>query len=287
MITFTSHCLSFLRLIAYIALTLSMIPVQALAVARGWRLAVTLPLFYHRNAAALLGFRVEIRGRRVEDGPTLFVANHASYADMEMYGSIIPGSFIGKSEVGSWPLFGLLARLQRTVFIDRRVRSAAAQRDSLTRRLEEGDNLILFPEGTSNDSLHVKPFKSALFAAAEIKVDGRPVTVQPVSVAYTRINGIPMGRDLRPFFAWYGDMELIGHLWQMVGFGTVDVVVQFYPPVTIDMFGSRKKLAEHCQRVIAEGVATANAGRLPPLEMAAEPETLTGPIRVAAATMPQ
>ena len=286
MITFTSHCLSLVRLIGYLALTFCAIPIQALSVARGWRLAVSFPVLYHTRAAAMLGFRVEVRGRRATEGPILFVANHASYADMEMFGSVIPGSFIAKTEVGTWPLFGLLARLQRTVFVDRRVRSSAQQRDSLTERLQAGDNLILFPEGTSNDSLHVKPFKSALFAAAEVRIDGRPVTVQPVSVAYTKINGIPMGRDLRPFFAWYGDMELVGHLWNMVGFGTVDAVVQFYPPVTIDCFGSRKKLAEHCWQAISEGVAAANAGRLPPAEAAPSPAPVAAPLGAAAATMP-
>jgi len=286
LITFTSHCLSLVRLIGYLALTLCAIPIQALAVARGWKLAVSFPVAYHARAAAVLGFRVELRGRRATEGPILFVANHASYADMEVLGSTIPGSFIAKTEVGSWPLFGLLAKLQRSVFIDRRVRSSAEQRDSLTERLQSGDNLILFPEGTSNGSIHVKPFKSALFAAAEVRVGGRPVTVQPVSVAYTRINGIPMGRDLRPFFAWYGDMELVGHLWNMVGFGTVDVVVQFYPPVTIDNFGSRKKLAEHCWQVISDGVATANAGRLPPVEATPSPAPVAAPLGAAAATMP-
>jgi lyso-ornithine lipid O-acyltransferase len=281
-----SHCLSLVRVVAYLGFTLCLIPFQALAVVCNWRLAVTLPLFYHRHTAALLGLRVEIRGRRVTDEPVLFACNHASYADMEVLGSVIPGSFIAKTEVGTWPLFGLLARLQRTVFVDRRVRSAAEQRDSLTQRLHQRGNLILFPEGTSNDSLHVRPFKSALFAAAEVKVGGRALLVQPVAIAYTKVNGIPLGRDLRPFFAWYGDMELIGHLWRMVGFGTVDVVVQFYQPVTIDQLGSRKKLADHCWRVIADGVAAANAGRLAAIDTAPQPaerETLIG---VAAATLP-
>jgi 1-acyl-sn-glycerol-3-phosphate acyltransferase len=288
LITFASHCLSLVRLVAYLGFTLALMPIQALALARGWRLAVTLPLFYHRRTAALLGFRVETRGRRTTDEPTLFVANHTSYADMEMLGSVIPGSFIAKSEVAAWPLFGQLARLQRTVFVDRRARSSAVeQRDSLTERLGAGGNLILFPEGTSNDSLHVRPFKSALFAAAEVRVDGRALSVQPVAIAYTRVNGMPLGRTMRPFFAWYGDMELVGHLWKMLGFGTVDVVIQFYQPVTIDKFGSRKKLAEHCWRVVAEGVAAANAGRLPALEPLPLPDTLEAPIGAAAATSPQ
>src|SRR6202012_1138184 len=115
LITFSSHCLSLGRHLCYLAFTLCAIPVQALAVWRGWQLAVTFPMFSHARAARILGFRVEVRGRRVSDGPILFVANHASYADMEMFGSTIPGSFIAKSEVAGWPLFGLLAKLQRSV----------------------------------------------------------------------------------------------------------------------------------------------------------------------------
>jgi 1-acyl-sn-glycerol-3-phosphate acyltransferase len=261
----TSHLLSFFRLIAYFVFTVSLMPVQALAIRTSPRLRVALPMFYHRIAARILGFRLQVQGRVSTDASTLFVSNHCSYIDIEMFGAVIPGSFVAKSEVKKWPLFGWLARLQRTVFVDRRVRSSAEQRDSLTARLQAGDNLILFPEGTSNDGTHVRQFKSALFAAAEVRVDGRHVTVQPVSLAYTRLNGMPMGRDMRPRFAWYGDMEMAAHLWQMVGFGIVDVVVEFHPPVTIDGFGSRKKLAEHCERVIAQAVAAANAGRRAPL----------------------
>jgi 1-acyl-sn-glycerol-3-phosphate acyltransferase len=286
-IALMSHGLSFVRLAAYLGFTLCVMPIQAVAVARGWRLALTLPMFYHRRVAAILGFRVETRGRRVEDGPVLFVANHASYADMEVLGSVIPGSFIAKAEVGAWPLFGTLARLQRSVFVDRRVRSSAQQCDSLTERLQEGGNLILFPEGTSNDGLHVKPFKSALLAAAEVRRHDRAIKVQPVSIAYTRLNGLPLGRDMRPFFAWYGDMELAGHLWKMIGLGTVDAVVQFHPPVTIDKFGCRKMLARHCWQIIAEGVAAANAGRLPAVDAAAQPEQAEVPIGAAVAASRQ
>ncbi|MGB8843315.1 MAG: lysophospholipid acyltransferase family protein [Aliidongia sp.] len=281
-----AHCLSLVRLTAYLGFTLCLIPLQALAVARNWRLAVSLPLFYHRHTATLLGLRVEIRGRQLRDEPVLFVANHASYTDMEVLGSMIPASFIAKAEVGTWPLFGLLARLQRTVFINRRARDAVEQRDSLAQRLQERGNLILFPEGTSNDSLHVRPFKSALFAAAEVRIDGRALAVQPVSVAYTRLNGIPIGRDFRPFFAWYGDMQLVGHLWRMIGFGTVDVIVQFYPPVTLDQFGSRKRLADHCWRIISDGAAAANAGRLPATEAMPQPVERDTLIGAVAATRP-
>jgi 1-acyl-sn-glycerol-3-phosphate acyltransferase len=287
LINVTAHLLSFVRLVAYLSFTLSLVPLQALAVARRWRMVVTLAVLYNRCATAILGFRVEVRGRRLTDEPVLYVANHVSYADVLVLGSVIPGAFIAKAEVGTWPFFGMLARLQRTVFVDRRVRSAAEQRDSLAARLHEGGNLILFPEGTSNDSLHVRPFKSSLFAVAEAKPGGRALPVQPVGIAYTRVNGIPLWRHMRPFIAWYGDMELAGHLWRLLGLGAIDVVIQFHPPVTIEQFGSRKKLADHCWRVISEGVAAANAGRLPTIEAPPQAAEPAAPIGAAAATLPR
>src|SRR3546814_11127808 len=107
----------------------------------------------------------------------------------------------------------------------------------MARRLDAGDDLILFPEGTSGDGNAVLSFKSALFSAAARCPQGHPVTVQPVSIAYTRLDGLPLGRYLRPFFAWYGDMELGSHLWHAISLGRVTVVVEFHEPVTLEQFG--------------------------------------------------
>src|SRR5690606_24800765 len=126
--------------------------------------------------------------------------------------------------------------------------------------------LILFPEGTSGDGTFVLPFKSALFSVAERRVGSEPLVVQPVSISYTRLDDVPMGRYLRPYFAWYGDMELPGHIWESLGLGRLTVVVEFHDPVTIESLGSRKALAEHCHAVIEAGVASAIGGRLPPRE---------------------
>ncbi|EKE78371.1 lysophospholipid acyltransferase family protein [Oceanibaculum indicum] len=253
--------LSFVRLLAYLAFTLPLMPVQALAVALRLDLARTLPVFYHRKCLAIMGFRLEVEGERLTRPPVLYVCNHASYLDITVLGSLIPGSFVAKSEVKTWPFFGWLAQLQRTVFVVRRGNHAGRQRDSITERLNKGGNLVLFPEGTSNDGNRVLPFKSALFAAAETRIGGERVQVQPVSIAYTRLNGIPIGRAFRPFFAWYGDMALAGHLWRVLGLGIVTVSVRFHPPVTLDDFPDRKAMATYCGQQVLLGVAAANAGR--------------------------
>jgi 1-acyl-sn-glycerol-3-phosphate acyltransferase len=240
-------------------------PVQAvgLALRRSW--VAQLPRFYHRQCCRILGLRVHCVGLPTTAKPVLFVANHISYSDITVLGSLIAGSFVAKSEVAGWPLFGRLAKLQRSVFVDRQVRTTARQRDAIAERLDAGDALILFPEGTSSDGNRVLPFKSALFGAAFNRPDGEPLTVQPVSIAYARLDGLPIGRRLRPLFAWYGDMAMAPHLWRVLGLGSVDVVVEFHPAVAVADFASRKALSQHCRDRIAAGVSAALAGQRMPV----------------------
>jgi len=93
-----------------------------------------------------------------------------------------------------------------------------------------------------------------------------------VAIAYTRLDGIPLGRYWRPLFAWYGDLDLVPHLWQMVCLGETEAVVTFFPPVDIDQLGDRKKLADYCFKQVSGAVQAANSGRyelLPPPKKAA------------------
>ena len=261
-----SSVLASWRVAAYVLWTLLLMPLQALAVAAGWRLGERLPLFYHRTCLPLLGVRLEVHGTMVETRPVLFACNHTSYLDIPILGALIPGCFVAKSEIAGWPLFGTLARLQRSVFVNRRRSMSSQHRDEMSERLAGGDNIILFPEGTSSDGNRVLPFKSALFAASDARLtDGSEgVVVQPVSVAFTRLNGVPMGREFRPLYAWYGDMALVSHAWFMLGLGTATVIVRFHPPTSLAEQGSRKALAQYCQRAVAHGLEEALGGARAP-----------------------
>ncbi|WP_374373510.1 lysophospholipid acyltransferase family protein [Dongia sp.] len=249
------------RLATYFSLTLGLSPLQLGLLPVHRKASSLLPRFYHRMTCRILGIHVEVRGALAATHPTLFVSNHGSYLDIPILGSLITGSFVAKSEVARWPVFGWLSKMQRTVFVDRRRHSTHQQRDDLQRRLDLGDDLILFPEGTSNDGNRVLPFRSALFSVAEREVRGRPLTVQPVSVAYVGMGALPMGHANRPYLAWYGDMTLGAHLWNFSRLSRVRVVVEFHPPVTIADFGSRKALAQHCYEKVSGGVSAAIAGR--------------------------
>jgi 1-acyl-sn-glycerol-3-phosphate acyltransferase len=252
------------RLLAYCVVTPLCMAVQAVGIGLRLPYQRVFPMWYHRRICRIMGLKPEVRGRISTARPTLFVCNHVSYLDIEVLGSLIKGSFVAKAEVRDWPIFGWLARLQRSVFVERRAGRTAESRDEMSERLAAGDSLILFPEGTTSDGNRILPFKSALFSVAELRPAGQPLVVQAVSVAYAKLDGMPMGRYLRPYLAWYGDMELGGHFVRVFGLGRVTVVVEFHPPVTIEEFGDRKALSAFCHAQVARGVAEALTGRPQP-----------------------
>ncbi len=258
-----STLLGMVRLAVYGTWTLLSIPVQMLLLRFSPRgAAVWFPRVYHRFCCRILGMQVVVKGAPVGDRPVLFIANHSSYLDIPVLGSILPASFIAKADVDGWPVFGLLARLQRTVFVDRTARHKTdEQRDTIQGRLLAGDNLVLFPEGTSSDGNRTLPFKTALFAVASTRIGDRPLTVQPVSVTATHLDDIPLGHVWRQLYAWYGDMELPPHLWRMMRAGRLRILVEFHTPLSLETAGSRKTLADVCWKSVAGGVERAVTGR--------------------------
>jgi 1-acyl-sn-glycerol-3-phosphate acyltransferase len=273
-------------LLTFVILSLLVIPLQYTLMALGVAESRNIPHRYARLLCRLFGIRIEVVGKPVEDRGVLMLSNHASWLDPVVLSAVSRASFVAKSEVATWPLFSTLAKLHRTVFVDRARRSqVGAKRDEIRERLASGDALVLFPEGTSSDGNRVLPFKSALMSAAETELGTDPsghvhhVPVQPVSIAYVAVHGIPMGRENRPLFAWYGDMELAPHLWECFITGPVDVVVEFHTPMTVDSVGGRKALAQKAAAIVRAGLTRALAGGspetpAPPPESAPEPGEL-------------
>lgn len=252
--------------IVFLTVTLIGIPYQSMALRFGWARRKTFPHAYHRFMARLFGVRIKTIGKPLTGEGVLIVANHTSWLDIIVFSAVGQVSFVAKAEVATWPLFSTLAKLQETVFVERTRRHATGQaRDLIRERLLAGDTLVLFPEGTSNDGNMVLNFKSALMGAVEARVaDGkggeRAVRVQPVSTAYVSLHGMPMGRENRPLYAWYGDMELVPHLWEALKTGPIDVIVEFHPPMDVDRLGGRKELAARAEAIVRRGQWRALAG---------------------------
>ena len=257
-----SHLQATLRAMALVGMTAAMAALQAVGLRLSLDWARHLPGLWHRLSCGLQGIEIRKTGIAADGGPIVYICNHASYLDVPVLGGLLDARFVAKAEVARWPVIGALSTLQGTIFIERRAQGVRQQPAELRQALQEGANLVLFPEGTSSDGNRVLPFKSALFAAADAVVDGVEVRIQPVTIAYSRHRGVPMGRRLRPCFAWYGDMTLVGHLWTFLGLGGVGVDVVFHEPVRLSQFASRKALALYCHDQVAHGLSEALSGRI-------------------------
>ncbi|MCX5494902.1 1-acyl-sn-glycerol-3-phosphate acyltransferase [Kaistia dalseonensis] len=222
--------------------TLILLPFQLLAIRFSPHYAARIPLLWQRVARRLAGLTVHVEGMPTPDRPLLIVANHVSWLDIVTLGSVLPVSFIAKNEVSEWPVIKWLARLQRTVFIDRNRRTAtAASNTVIADRLSDGDAIVLFAEGTTGDGISVLPFRSALLGSARGAAgDNGQITVQPVAIVYTALQGLPIGRLRMADVAWHGDMDLVPHLVGLLGVGSIDAVVAFGAPIAFGADADRK-----------------------------------------------
>jgi 1-acyl-sn-glycerol-3-phosphate acyltransferase len=247
------------------------------------RAATHIPRIYWRGMCVILGLRLRVIGtplRATPDGrPIVYVSNHSSWVDILALGSRLDAAFIAKEEVATWPVIRTIARLGRTTYVRRQRNSTARERDEMRARLAAGDSLILFPEGTTSDGARVLPFRSAFLSIAELPAtsDGKPPIVQPVSIVYDRLSGLPVGRASRPTFAWYGDMDIASHFWQLAQHGGMRVTILLHPAIDPRDFPNRKSLTQAVWQASANGAARLRQNRPTPAPAA----TPAQPARIA------
>ena len=252
-------------LVVFVLVTLPLMPVQWLAVALKRPLRRRIPVFYHRFVCRLLGIRVRCAGTPITDRPLLIVANHSSWLDISIITACAPVVFVAKAEIARWPFFGLLAKLQRSVFVERDRRQKTGEVNAaIAQRLAEGDPVLLFGEGTAGDGNRVMPFRTALIGAARDAIASAghvsQVWIQPLSIAYVSQQGIPLGRHLRPRAAWYGKMKLVEHIGAIVRSGAVDVSVTWGEPIAYDGATDRKALARQLESAVRNSTVAALRG---------------------------
>jgi len=258
--------LAIVRVLIIFAISLPLIPLQFILVKLipgfWWPIAG----LWHRTVCRILGIQIRVGSRsfdahKVHSGPVLYAANHISWLDiMVLGGKLENASFVAKSDVASWGFVGALSNLHKTVYVNRMRRTEAAkQRDEMAGRLNQGHSLILFPEGTSTDGMRVASFKSALFSVAEIAdaATDHELLIQPVTLAYTEVNGMPLVRSQKPWVAWLGEVELFEHLRQLMGRARIQAQIEFHAPISLAEAGSRKALATYCETEVRLGLERA------------------------------
>ncbi len=252
---------------AVTVMTLILLPVQILAIALNWQLCRKIPLFWHRFAVKMIGLKIEVSGELSNRRPLLIVANHISWSDILVLGSIAELSFIAKHEVETIPGASLLAKMQRTVFVVRaNKRDAGKQAREVTHRLLDGDSMVLFAEGTTADGHRILDFKSSLFGAAQYAVKeggAEQVFVQPVSISYTKLHGMPLGRYGRTQSSWDGDRELGPHVMKFLRYAAWDVHVGVGRPIMINQTTRRRDIAKQTRdKIRSMHLQTVHRGKI-------------------------
>jgi 1-acyl-sn-glycerol-3-phosphate acyltransferase len=196
------------------------------------------------------GMRVRVEGRPRERD-VLFLANHLSWIDIMVLAGASGTAFVAKDDVAAWPVIGWLARLNRTVFVARTVRSSVRnQADALRDALATGLPVTLFPEGTTEGGAEILPFRASLLAALFPPLPG--VQVQPVALDYGAA-----AHDL----AWVGDETAGANASRLLSRrGTVSVTVRFLAPLDPAAAPDRKRIAERARAQIVEALAPSGSG---------------------------
>ena len=247
--------------------TLVLVPLQLIAMkTRLWSEWRVLRLWHRVNCRAF-GLRVHEMGALTTKRPLVVASNHVSWTDISVIGSRCDVSFIAKADMAAWPVMGWLARLQRTIFIEReRRRTSGAQASEIARRLAAGEAIVLFAEGTTGDGNTILPFKSTLFGAATMAISEGAVDkvyIQPMTIAYTRVQGMPMGRRDRPLAAWIGDTQLAPHAAALLSEGAVDVELHFGEAMELSSSDSRKEATRRAEAEVRAMLQAALARPVP------------------------
>ncbi|MEJ0096433.1 MAG: lysophospholipid acyltransferase family protein [Methylocella sp.] len=225
------------------------IPFQWIALRLRWPIRVWIPVALCRVLTRLLQLKILSQGAAETNQPRLLAANHISWIDILALSSVQPICFLAKREVLDWPIVGSFARLQETVFVDRkRRRSIIGVNAMMAQRMLEGRCALLFPEGTTGDGLSLRKFHSSHFAAArDLLVKARQidaVAVQPVAIRYSSSSA-----------AWIGDASLLPHLWSVIRGEPIRCDLVFGEPLAYGRESDRKDIARRVESAITEMLA--------------------------------
>lgn len=248
------------------------IPLQALINALKLPFWNVLPRLFHRLGCFFLGLRVEVIGQPATGRATLLVANHISWTDIVAVGSVADVTFVAKREVGDWPFVGMMARLQKTIFVDRTRRSDAGRTaQAMGAHMAGGNAVLLFAEGQSDIGTHVLPFRSALVGAAQhamIEAGANDVLIQPVTIAYTRLQGLPVSRNERSLIAWIKSKSVRQNIREILGGPLKDVTVAFGTPIPLGENDNRKLVTKVAEDQVRAMLVALNRGHKLPTKAA-------------------
>jgi lyso-ornithine lipid O-acyltransferase len=233
----------------------------------GLRVGRWAPVLFNRLICAGLGVRVRRHGAFSAGTKRLVVANHISWLDIPILGSLEPMSFLAKKEIGDHPVGKQIVAIQGVVYVDRDRRSCIP---SVNARIAEamcaGAPVVLFAEGTTSDGNRLMRFRSSHFESARQAASsgrGERQVIQPVYLDYSRIAGLPTTRSERLQVAWYGDTTFLPHFLQIARGGRITCDVYVGAPIEVSPSLDRKSAARLAEASVRNLRARARASPAP------------------------
>lgn len=203
--------------------------------------------FYKALRRAMGVKQVQVIGQPFQ-GPCVVMSNHISYIDIPVLGSLFPCRFVSKEEVRSWPFVGWIARGFSTIFVSRKTHNIHHGIETLRHALTTPGSIVLFPEGTTGDGCRILPCKPGYFHLPLHTV------IQPVSLQYICVNGVPASWRFQKRYSYRGDVTLFSHALFVWNIPSVTARVIFHPSFL--GHGHRKDLAKKCFSYLDQGTVS-------------------------------
>lgn len=185
---------------------------------------------YTRGACRMMGVRVDAKNLPVPGQNYLLVGNHLGFMDILALSSVKRSLFITSVEMRETPFLGTLCEMGGCLFVERRSRSRiVGEMGEIREALQQGFDVVLYPEGTSGDGAKLLPFKKSLLTSAA----GTGIPIKVMVINYRRINGEPMSDKWRDVVCWYGDMSFLPAIWRLFCVKSIDVEISFHEEIHV------------------------------------------------------
>ena len=247
-----------LRLLVFLPLTIFLVLIFLIFKAILKPLNLNYPVFLIRKLWSILilrlfGLKLKVIGKQSYSS-TIFVSNHISWTDILVIQSVLDIIFIAKSDVKKMPGLGFLASIANTVFIDRNPQKISKDSLILKKKIEKGELICFFPEGTSTDGLRVLKFKSGFFQLLFDRIYNQNKyikKVQPLSIYY-KVHNKNLPKD---FYGWWGSMSIISHITKILCLSSGSVELKFHDSLDSEEFNDRKEIALAAENTIAKYIS--------------------------------
>lgn len=216
--------------------------------------------FVCRGMARIMGVRVKFNASAATlppGRPVIYAANHMSYMDVILLGSCLKGSFVAKKEIEGWPMIGAFARAAKVIFIQRNPIFLRRGHGMMAEQMNDGRNVVLFPEGKNTSGDGVELFKGGMLCITFTNVSKTPLDrcpiVQPVSLRVTGMNGLPAHKDdpaFRHLYAWWGGQDIASHFWTLARNKSIEIEITEHLPLDPYKFSDRREFTRRVHDIV-------------------------------------